>query len=59
MQNRFKTNVEIMTEFTKPLTNNVMNEFMEFSEKLIDNDILLEVKDVISLFKMLQAEKGE
>jgi hypothetical protein len=33
---------------------NVLDEFMTFSEKLIDNGILLEVKDVIALFKMLQ-----
>lgn len=59
MKNRFQSNVEMITEFAKPLTSNVMNEFIEFSEELIDNNILLEVRDVIALFKMLQAEKGE
>ena len=39
------------------MKNNVLDEFMDFSEKLIDNGILLEVRDVIALFKMLQAEK--
>lgn len=55
MQN--KSNVEILTDFVKPLENNVMEEFMAFSEKLIENGILLDVKDVIALFKMKQAEK--
>jgi hypothetical protein len=33
---------------------NVLDDFMAFSEKLIDNGILLDVKDVIALFKMLK-----
>jgi hypothetical protein len=39
------------------MANNVLDEFMAFSEKLIDNGILLEVKDVIALFKMLNPAK--
>jgi hypothetical protein len=37
---------------------NVLDEFMAFSEKLINNGILLEVKDVIALFKMLKADQN-
>ena len=51
-------NVEILTDFVKPLENSVLDEFMTFSEKLIDNGILLDVKDIIALFKMLKAEKN-
>lgn len=50
-------NVDILTDFVKPLENSVLDDFMAFSEKLIDNGILLDVKDVIALFKMKQAEK--
>ena len=50
-----KDNIEILTDFVKPLENSVLDEFMAFSEKLIDNGILLDVKDIIALFKMFQA----
>jgi hypothetical protein len=50
-----KDNVEILTDFVKPLENSVLDDFMAFSEKLIDNGILLDVKDIIALFKMFQA----
>ena len=50
-----KDNVEILTDFVKPLENTVLDDFMAFSEKLIDNGILLDVKDIIALFKMFQA----
>lgn len=53
-----QNNVDILTDFVKPLKNTVLDDFMAFSEKLIDNGILLDVKDIISLFKMLQAEKA-
>jgi hypothetical protein len=36
------------------MAKNVLDEYMEFSERLLDNGILLEVKDVIALFKMLK-----
>jgi hypothetical protein len=49
-----QNNVDILTDYVKPLENNVFDEFMAFSEKLIDNGILLDVKDVIALFKMLK-----
>jgi hypothetical protein len=55
MQN--KSNVEIVTDFVKPLENSVMIQFMDFSEELLVNDILLDVQDVIKLFKMFQAKK--
>jgi hypothetical protein len=50
-----KDNIETLTDFVKPLENSVLDEFMAFSEKLIDNGILLDVKDIIALFKMFQA----
>jgi len=52
-----QNNVDILTDFVKPLENSVLDEFMAFSEKLIDNGILLDVKDVIALFKMLKEVK--
>ena len=52
-----KNNVDILTDFVKPLENSVLDEFMSFSEKLIDNGILLDVKDIIALFKMLKEGK--
>jgi len=54
-ENKMSENVEILTDFVKPLENSVLDEFMAFSEKLIDNGILLDVKDIIALFKMFQA----
>ena len=54
-----KDNVEILTDFVKPLENSVLDDFMAFAEKLIDNGILLEVKDVIALFKMLKADQKQ
>ncbi len=39
------------------MVKNVLDEYMEFSERLLDNGILLEVKDVIALFKMLKADQ--
>lgn len=52
-----KNDIEILNDFSQPLENSVFDEFMIFSEKLLDNGILLEVKDVIALFKMWQADK--
>jgi hypothetical protein len=54
-ETKMKDNVEILTDFVKPLENTVLDDFMAFSEKLIDNGILLDVKDIIALFKMFQA----
>ena len=53
-----QNNVDILTDYVKPLENSVLDEFMTFAEKLIDNGILLEVKDVIALFKMLKADQN-
>lgn len=49
-----KNDIDILTDYVKPLENSVFDEYIAFSEKLIDNGILLEVKDVIALFKMLK-----
>ncbi len=54
-ENKMSNNVDILTDYVKPLENSVLDEFMAFSEKLIDNGILLDVKDIIALFKMFQA----
>jgi hypothetical protein len=56
-ENKMSNNVDILTDFVKPLENSVLDEFMAFSEKLLDNGILLDVKDIIALFKMLKEAK--
>ena len=39
------------------MAKNVLDDFIAFAEKLVDNGIILEVKDVIALFKMLKADQ--